>query len=265
MTYIKFDQTHTGDERWLEAGADAFAVHAAALVYCDTHLTDGRISHAMATRCCLAVPPERSPDAVKALLNTGLWADHDEGGYFIPQYLEHAWSAEQIKRTRGKWSNDKARKRQHAVGDHSLCTNPKVCPHARSTVDTAVESRGGVSELNPTPQHPTRPNPTEGKGLGWGWGLDDARPGSAGAAPVESSNEGGWAGWREVHHAHRFKPSDDHPGYCGYQWSDSSGAIYECAEREGSFEHAHAFHTDDLDCDTCNMPKGHPVHPGGSR
>jgi hypothetical protein len=56
MTYITVGQSHTDDERWIEAGADAFAVHIAALVYCDRQLTDGRISTAMAQRVSLAVP-----------------------------------------------------------------------------------------------------------------------------------------------------------------------------------------------------------------
>ena len=70
MTYIKIEQAHTDDARWLEAGADAFAVHVAALVYCDRQLLDGCISRAMALRVSLAVPPDRAAAAIDAWWRT---------------------------------------------------------------------------------------------------------------------------------------------------------------------------------------------------
>ena len=50
MTYIKVEQSHTDDARWVEAGADAFALHMAALVYSDRQLLDGLVPRAMAKR-----------------------------------------------------------------------------------------------------------------------------------------------------------------------------------------------------------------------
>src|SRR3954465_12079676 len=99
MTYAKFDQSHTDDARWIAAGADAFAVHVAAVVWCDRQLTDGVISRGMATRVSLAVPPERASAAVAALVKHGFWRDTGDG-YLIEKFTEHAFPAEQVKRTR---------------------------------------------------------------------------------------------------------------------------------------------------------------------
>lgn len=180
MTYIKVEQAHTDDERWIEAGADAFAIHIAAIVYCDRQLLDGRISRAMAQRVSLAVPPERTADAIKQLVVAGFWEEGDDG-YLINRYDEHAFPADQIQRTRDRWKADKDRRRQHNVGDHSLCKDPKFCPAlaAASTVESGVEARGGGSHLNPTQPNQTRPDRRSGSGSG------SLAPGvSASAAPL---------------------------------------------------------------------------------
>lgn len=166
MTYIKVEQTHTDDERWIKAGADAFAVHIAALVYCDRQLTDGKISEAMALRVSLAVPPDRAKVAVGELVAQGFWTATDNG-YLIEKYEEHAFPAEQIKRTRKRWETDKRRRAQHQVGDHSLCKDPKFCPALRddgSTVESTVASTGGRSHLYKTQPNQTRPDRRSGSG-----------------------------------------------------------------------------------------------------
>jgi hypothetical protein len=78
-TCAKFDQSHTDDPRWLEAGADAFALHVAAVVWCDRMLTDGTITDAMAARVSLAVPPDRTSAAVDVLIEQGFWTRTEPG------------------------------------------------------------------------------------------------------------------------------------------------------------------------------------------
>jgi hypothetical protein len=175
MTYIKLESSHTGDERWLEAGADAFAIHVSALVYCDQQLSDGLISRSMAQRVSLAVPPDRAPAAIEALLVHGFWQEVATG-YLIGDYDKHAFPADQIRRTRKRWQQDKERRRQHDNGDHALCKDPKFCPAIRpdSTVESGTASTGGRSHL-----YQTQPNPTQPGGLGVG-----AAAGSAGATPA---------------------------------------------------------------------------------
>ena len=166
MTYVKYDQSHADDERWLEAGADAFAVHIAALVYSDRQLLDGAIGKAMAERVSLAVPPDRTAAAVEALVLHDFWSV-TEGGYQINQFHEHAFPAEQVKRTRDRW-----RRRQGA---------PPTAQHRRPLAVQRPEvlSSGGFHRgirqglhgwrLTPIP-NPTRPDQTRPEVWVWEWG-----------------------------------------------------------------------------------------------
>lgn len=208
MTYVKFEHEHADDPRWLEAGADALALHLCALLWCDRMLTDGAVPAAMAVRVSLAVPPDRAVEAVAALVARGFWSEDGDGGYQIERYLEHALSAEMILRTRGKWKGDKLRRNQHSLGDHALCKDPQHCPAIASkhragdhelchpeycgenagTVESTVDSTtastsgstGGGSRLYQTRPDQTRPDRREGSGNGMGGG--DSAP-SAPSAP----------------------------------------------------------------------------------
>jgi hypothetical protein len=187
VTYIRLPHTHLDDERWLAAGADAFAVHCAALVWCDRRLTDGRFPRAMASRVALAVPPERADAAAAVLVEHGFWSE-DGDVYVIAGYYDHAFPAEQVKRTRERWSRDKSRRRQHAIGDHDLCVDPKHCDYRKahplpdSTPSSTVESPSGGSHLDQTQPDSTRPDVESGSRRG----LDDAAPADAGRVAEEA-------------------------------------------------------------------------------
>jgi hypothetical protein len=180
-TYAKVEQKHTDDERWIAAGADAFAVHIAAIVYCDRQLSDGHISDAMARRVSLAVPPERADQAITALVEHGFWR-RTKAGFLIVNFHEHAFPAEQVKRTQERWKADKDRRRQHGIGDHSLCKDPKFCPAIRaedSTVDSTVAGTVESTRIDKTKTRPdqdqTRPEEGEGwSGNGMGKGGSDS-------------------------------------------------------------------------------------------
>jgi hypothetical protein len=194
-TYAKFDQSHTDDARWIAAGADAFALHVAAVVWCDRLLTDGVITKDMALRVSLAVPPDRATAAVQALLDQGFWVVTEDvpDELRIVSFPEHAFPAEQVKRTRARWALDKQRKRQHDLGDHALCKDPRYCPAIRE--DSRVDSTGGlhmestrIDQTRPD-QDQTRPEEGEvGAGIGMG-GSRGSTPGggSAGAPPAASA------------------------------------------------------------------------------
>lgn len=172
MTYIKMPHVDADDERWIDAGSDAFAMHFAAMVWCDRRLTDGRITRAMAQRVSLAVPPDRSAAAIQALLAHGFWREETGGELSIVDFLEHAFPAEQVRRTRQRWKDDKDRRRQHGIGDHSLCKDPKFCPAigqsstASSTVESAHDATSGRSHLDQTRPDSTRPDRRSGNGRG---------------------------------------------------------------------------------------------------
>jgi hypothetical protein len=182
VTYIKMEQAHTDDARWIDAGPDAFALHVAALVYCDRQLLDGLISRAMALRVSLAVPAERAPAAVDSLVEHAFWTEIATG-YLINGYDAHAFPAEQIQRTRDRWNEDKKRRRQHDHGDHSLCKDARYCPSIRSTVESTQDSTGSGSHL-----YQTQPDQTQPEGLGVGMGVGAAAD-SAGAPPARRKHE----------------------------------------------------------------------------
>lgn len=185
-TYAKIEQKHTDDERWLAAGADAFAVHVAAVVYCDRLLTDGHITHGMALRVSLAVPPDRAPAAIAALVEHGFWRTTTKG-YRIEKFHEHAFPAEQVQRTRDRWQADKNRRRQHKLGDHSLCKDPTFCPAIReesSTVESSVDDTVESTRIDKD-QTKTRPDRRDGSGNGMG---EDGSASSDGLASLAASS-----------------------------------------------------------------------------
>ena len=169
MTHIRFERNHSGDERWIEAGADAFAVHMWALDRCDQRETDGLISRVMATRIALPVSPDRAGDAIDALVRLGFWEEAStDGEYRILEYESYALSADEIRQTRERWSRDRRRRRKHSNGVHTEC-DPKVCKAAAqspemsapdTTGDTGAES-GGASPGMSGPLYQTRPNQTK--------------------------------------------------------------------------------------------------------
>ena len=176
MTYIQIGPMHTGDERWIEAGADAFLVHIWAASWCDQQLTNGRISKVMAQRVALPVPLDRVTAAIEALLVAGFWEEVD-GAYQIVDYFSHALPADEIRETQERWKRDKKRQRLHAIGNHSAC-NPDKCQGAMSTKDSSKDSTvESTAESSPyTKPNQTQPDPTEGRGFGWGGSAHAATP-----------------------------------------------------------------------------------------
>jgi hypothetical protein len=135
-SYVKLYPAQISDGRWAGANKAAFSVHMAAISYCDEQnadqKTDGRISRHDALRLkAPCVSPDEVPLAIKSLLQRGFWQQDGRGQYQIVQYLAHARSAEQILTDRAHNAADKARRSQHAAGDHSLCVDPRHCPAVR--------------------------------------------------------------------------------------------------------------------------------------
>lgn len=161
MSYIKYDARMLGDERWVDAGADAFALHTWALSYCNEQGTDGRISARMAKRVALPLDPERFRGAVDALLELGFWEADGQHGFVLVDYLAHGLAAQEQDQTREKWAADKRRQRLHRNGNHSLCTE-KSCPAVRalSTGGPTGLSTGGQVDTSTEDKWTTRPDQT---------------------------------------------------------------------------------------------------------
>lgn len=175
MSYIKYDARMLGDERWVDAGADAFALHTWALSYCNEQGTDGRISARMAKRVALPLDPDRVRDALDALLELGFWEADGHHGFVLVDYLAHGLAAQEQDQTREKWAADKRRQRLHQVGNHTLCTE-RSCAAIRAALSIGGPiglSTGGQVDTSTedkwtTRPDQTRPDPTlrEGRGLG---------------------------------------------------------------------------------------------------
>ena len=198
MSSIQLENTYTEDERWLTAGANAFALHIAACCYSDRMNKDGVIPRTMVSRISLAVAPEDVPDAVTALLDAGFW-EEQETDYLIVGYLEDkiGLSAEEKDANRARWAKDKARQRRHGMGNHDLCT-PRMCPVARqmSTVDSTSDStRESSTTTRPdtTRLDPTRPDPAVGRGSGRESGGAEAGAALGSAEPPRPAPEAGEA------------------------------------------------------------------------
>lgn len=177
MTYVKFEARHLADERWIEAGAEAFALHTWALSYSDEQDGDGWISETMARRVAFPVAPDRADHAIAVLVELGFW-ERESTGYRITGWARHILAASEKVATREKWSADKRRRRLHDVGNHSLCTPNTKCPVARNSIpDSGGGSTGGQVDSIP---NQTRPDQTP-KGSGSGVG---ASPVDADAPPT---------------------------------------------------------------------------------
>lgn len=195
MTHIKFTARHAGDERWVEAGANAFATHMWALAHCDEQESDGEISRAMAERLALPVPPAQAADAIDTLLRLGFWEDIGDGRCQILDYDTHALPAAELKQTRDRWATDRRRRRKHNNGVHDEC-DPDRCHAARMSqadtqadtdtdtpADTHPDAGRSPGVVRPSIPDQTRPDPTRPSEKGGRrLGGDGARPASARSA-----------------------------------------------------------------------------------
>jgi len=191
VTHLKYEQRHLGDERWIDAGADAFAIHTWAIAYCDEQGVNGVISRRMARRVALPVDGRAAEEAVDRLVELGFWADNGDGSLTILDYLEHALAAEEKEETRAKWAADKKRRSLHGIGNHSLCTPNSKCAVARqnSTGDSTSGNTGGSTASIP---NQTRPDQTPVGVSGSGMSGSDGQQSAHGSAAPPAATEQGW-------------------------------------------------------------------------
>jgi hypothetical protein len=111
VTWVKLSDTFA--ENFEELGADALALHVAALCYCNRLLTDGAVPAGKIHRLF----PIGDPDAaVKALVTAGHWCERADG-YEIVNYLrdqEAASVVEERAETKRQYDREFQRDRQKA-------------------------------------------------------------------------------------------------------------------------------------------------------
>lgn len=191
---VQFENTYAEDLRWIEAGADAFALHFAACCYADRHNTDGKVPKVMVPRVALAVQPDAVEAAVAALLKVGFWTSSGNS-YQVVRYVEDkiGLAAEEKIMNRERWAEDKRWRRRHNAGNHSICP-PEKCREASrgagvsqaDSKETPRKSPAGVQEESYRTTRPDslRPDSTRldyGVGEEGESGWRPSGPASAGA------------------------------------------------------------------------------------
>lgn len=105
MTWTKLDDGIFDHPKMLRAGEDAANLYVRALVYCNKHLTDGRIfPEVLATLT-------RRRDVValaQRLVEVSAWESHPDGGWLVHDFHAHNPTAEEVTARRAEISRKRA-------------------------------------------------------------------------------------------------------------------------------------------------------------
>jgi hypothetical protein len=158
-------------EEFEELGAEAMALHVAALCYCNRLLTDGRIP----ARKAGALFPLDDPDlAIKTLTDAGVWVE-TKTGYEIADFLTDQRPAETVLRERqlkserqrrwrdkksGRYAAEGVDASRNASGDGRPAP-PR--PERRGGVAAASGSLGGSPSPRPEVEHRPKANHYRGE------------------------------------------------------------------------------------------------------
>lgn len=111
MAWAKFDDSfydHPKVMEVLDTEPMAMVLHVRAITYCARHRTDGKLRPNVVEHL---VPLQSDREAqVKALIDTGLWYDH-EGHFYVHDYLDYNPSREETDERR-KQDRDRQRARR---------------------------------------------------------------------------------------------------------------------------------------------------------
>ena len=131
MTWVRLSDTFADEPRWETLGAEAMALHVAALCYCNRNLTDGVLPRSRAERLLAA---SNSPAIVDALITAGLWIDNNNGDVEIVNYLNEQPSREKVEAERERWRLSKQMSRKSPRGTPARSPNvPSRKGRARKT------------------------------------------------------------------------------------------------------------------------------------
>lgn len=93
MTWTKLDDNVYDSPAMVRAGEDAADLYVRGLVYCNKHLTDGRIEAEVLS----VLTRRRTADqSAAALVRVGAWAVHPDGGWTVANFHEHNPAAEDV-------------------------------------------------------------------------------------------------------------------------------------------------------------------------
>jgi hypothetical protein len=172
VTWTRLSDTFTDRPELLEVSRSARLLHVEALVHCNRHLTDGRLSRRALRRI---TDSEDLDGDVAELENVGVWVPTEDGWQVDWTDQE---TAEKVRARQELAAARKERHEAHKAGDHEQC-NPKTCTGARDRTrsgtddGTASGTQTSTHARTPSRPDPTRPGP---KGTGSGSGAPSTDP-----------------------------------------------------------------------------------------
>lgn len=174
MTWTKLDDNIYDNPKMVKAGEDAADLYVRALVYCNKHLTDGRIE----AEVLGAITRKRNSAKLAAdLVRVGAWETHPEGGWMVHDFHDHNPTAEEVMAKRAELSAKRSEAgKLGGMRSGERRSNEAKLKQAASVVSKQTASNGEANEVEATKQTssnrrtpvPSRPVPEEGEG--------DARP-----------------------------------------------------------------------------------------
>jgi len=164
MTWSKFDDAAPKNPKAVAAGNDAWALWAAAIMYCNRHLTDGFVSLAALAADCLPVPistqqarrlAERLCDLRVRPDGLGLFERTDGGLYKVHDFLEWNPSKSEVEAQR-KADRERKRKRNGNPPDSGRAP-PGIPDGIQTGIRAASGAHAGVRARVARPDPPDPP------------------------------------------------------------------------------------------------------------
>lgn len=164
MTWSKFDDAAPKNPKAVAAGNEAWGLWAAAIMYCNCHLTDGYVTLAALASGCLPVPiPSARAKKLAELLcdvrarpdGLGLFERAGDGLYRVHDFLEWNPSKSEVE---SKRKSDRDRKRNRSGVDEDSERNPTGL---RESFHPDSGAPRASARALPVPSRPVLPDPAQ--------------------------------------------------------------------------------------------------------
>lgn len=187
MTWTKLDDGIFDHPKMLRAGEDAANLYVRALVYCNKHLTDGRIFPEVLTSLT------RRRDVValaQRLVEVSAWESHPDGGWFVHDFHAHNPTAEEVTARRAEISRKRAEAGKRGGIASAAARSNEANPKQGDSKPEATPKQPDEAKDKPRPV-PSRPVPESYDGAVAPSPPDDAKPspGGSDAAPAGAPAE----------------------------------------------------------------------------
>ena len=186
MTWTKLPDTFAEREDLLDVSRSARLLLVEAMIWCNRHLLDGRITDAALRRCTDAVDVEALRDELVDA--RAMWRSDDGRAWQVDWSDQERSEVVTARRDTRAETQRRYRERteKHRAGDHGMC-DPRFCDRAVTGNATGNETDHGTVTRHPP--DPTRPDPSRPVPEGQGQGQGDG-PALAGASPADAAEAG---------------------------------------------------------------------------